>query len=60
METLVVTPAAEPDAAPLAVQLELEDQLKESPTAFEFFQAVRLLERLLPDRSPVGLFGDPG
>jgi type VI secretion system protein ImpH len=59
MEALVVTPAAEPDAALPPVQLELEDQLKGSPTAFEFFQAVRLLERLLPGRSPVGLFGDP-
>ena len=42
-----------------SAQSELEDLLKESPTAFEFFQAVRLLERLHPTREPVGFFVDP-
>jgi type VI secretion system protein ImpH len=37
----------------------LEAAVREHPTAFEFFQAVRALERLLPERSPVGGFGDP-
>src|SRR5437879_6430392 len=32
----------------------LEDHLRKTPQEFEFFQAVRLLERLLPDRYPVG------
>lgn len=33
--------------------------LLRDPTAFEFFQAVRLLERLLPERPPVGGFAHP-
>jgi type VI secretion system protein ImpH len=40
-------------------QPELEEQLRNNPTSFEFFQAVRLLERLHPGRQPVGLFADP-
>lgn len=40
-------------------QPELEEQLRKNPTSFEFFQAVRLLERLHPGRQPVGLFADP-
>lgn len=37
----------------------LEELLSENPTSIEFFQAVRLLERMLPERDPVGGFGDP-
>jgi type VI secretion system protein ImpH len=33
--------------------------LARQPTAFDFFQAVELLERAFPDREPVGHFGDP-
>ena len=40
-------------------QPELKAHLQESPTSFEFFQAVRVLERLLPDRGPVGTFLRP-
>jgi type VI secretion system protein ImpH len=40
-------------------QPELEAALEENPRSFGFFQAVRLLEGLLPDRAPVGGFGDP-
>jgi type VI secretion system protein ImpH len=33
--------------------------LEREPGAFEFFQAVRLLERMYPERAPIGHFGDP-
>jgi type VI secretion system protein ImpH len=39
--------------------LALERELAENPTAFGFFQAVHLLERLRPEREGVGLFVDP-
>jgi type VI secretion system protein ImpH len=35
------------------------EQLREEPYRFEFFQAIRLLERLLPERKPVGRFTLP-
>ena len=38
----------------------LWEELSEDAPSFDFFQAVRLLERLRPDRAPVGGFGDPG
>lgn len=34
-------------------------ELVDDHNAFSFFQAVRLLQRLLPDRASVGGFGDP-
>jgi type VI secretion system protein ImpH len=38
---------------------EILARFRADPQAFQFFQAVSLLERLLPDHSPVGSFGDP-
>ena len=38
---------------------DLIDRLFAEPQAFDFFQAVRLLEELHPDRMPVGEFSDP-
>lgn len=37
----------------------LTDVLFEEPYRFEFFQAVRLLERLAPERRPVGRYTEP-
>ena len=37
----------------------LEERLRNEPQLFEFFQAVRLLERFLPDRVEVGKFAPP-
>ena len=41
------------------VPSELEARLREEPYGIRFFQAVRLLERLFPDRKPVGRFVNP-
>lgn len=54
-----------PDTAAVAAGVrarlgEVERLLREEPHSFAFFQAVRLLERLLPERSHVGEFDDPG
>ena len=38
---------------------EVEEKLRREPYAFEFFQAVRLLERFFPERTPVGRFSHP-
>lgn len=38
---------------------EIEALLRAEPYRFEFFQAIRLLERLLPDRKPIGRFTHP-
>jgi type VI secretion system protein ImpH len=48
------TPAASP-----ATHAALEEALRDEPTAFSFFQAVRLLSRLRPTRSAVGGWADP-
>ena len=37
----------------------LEERFRNQPQLFEFFQAVRLLERFLPDRVEVGKFAPP-
>lgn len=55
-------PAVEP-GAPLAPDpkemTEIEQLLRSEPSSFEFFQAVRLLDMLFPDRQPVGGFANP-
>ena len=38
----------------------MRGRMEEEPFTFEFFQAIRLLERLAPDRDPVGRFSPPG
>lgn len=38
---------------------EVLDDLNAEPWTFSLFQAVRLLERALPERSPVGTFAEP-
>ena len=40
-------------------EAEVFSRFRAEPHAFEFFQAVSLLERLLPDHAPVGGFNDP-
>ena len=38
---------------------EVEELLRKEPYRFEFFQAIRLLERIAPDRKPLGRFTNP-
>jgi type VI secretion system protein ImpH len=52
----VDTPA---DAPADATEPEILKRFRAEPYSFGFFQAVSLLERLLPDKAPVGGFNDP-
>lgn len=53
--------AAEGGATGLAVErYGLDATLAEHPYLFDFFQAVRLVERMSPGRNPVGGFAQPG
>lgn len=56
-ESKEASPAALDAAGPASP--EIWDALESEPFCFNFFQAVRLLERLMPDRQPVGLFVNP-
>ncbi|MGB7188866.1 MAG: type VI secretion system baseplate subunit TssG, partial [Acidobacteriaceae bacterium] len=47
-----LTPEADSGGKFAAIRAMLERE----PYSFRFFQAVRLLERLFPERNPVGLF----
>lgn len=38
---------------------EVEEKLRREPYSFDFFQAVRLLEKIRPDRTSVGKFAHP-
>ena len=49
--------ASDPPVA--AVAQDVVARLRDEPFCFEFFQAVRLLERMWPDRKPVGRFASP-
>jgi len=49
----------DPAVSTPTVCAELANALREDPFSFDFFQAVRLLSLLLPDRQPVGGFSDP-
>ncbi|MCC7497233.1 MAG: type VI secretion system baseplate subunit TssG [Bryobacterales bacterium] len=39
---------------------QVEELLRTAPFSFEFFQAVRLLERIWPERNSIGRFAHPG
>src|SRR6266536_1874683 len=46
------------EAVPLKYR-KIYEQLRDDPWSFQFFQAIRLLERIQPDRAPVGRFLPP-
>jgi type VI secretion system protein ImpH len=52
-------PVAETVEPMVPARSEMWDALDREPFCFDFFQAVRLLERLMPEREPVGKFVNP-
>lgn len=61
LDVIAESAGARPDEAKPAgpATPEIWDALEREPYCFNFFQAVRLLERLMPERQPVGLFMNP-
>ncbi len=55
----IQTPHLNPDLSLDARFALVRAMLEQDPYCFQFFQAVRLLERLYPERNPVGLFVSP-
>jgi type VI secretion system protein ImpH len=55
----VATPNGKSSIGVSLPELELRRLLESEPYSVEFFQAVQLLERLYPDREPVGSFVHP-
>ena len=51
--------AGNPALSQTSTSPDLETRLQKEPYAIGFFQAVRLLERLFPERKPVGRFVNP-
>jgi type VI secretion system protein ImpH len=54
------TPSGTSDPPVATSHAAIEELLREVPHEFEFFQAVRLMERVFPNRAPVGRFVSPG
>lgn len=54
-----MTPGSSRAAESVAATTAMLDAIAESPTAFGFYQVVRLLSRLQPDRARVGRWSDP-
>jgi len=54
-----LTNAVDPAAAKTRPASEIEQKLRREPQCFDFFQALRLLERFRPDKKPVGQFTHP-
>ena len=52
-------PVAESVAPVVPPRAEIREALEREPFCFDFFQAVRLLERLMPQRQAVGKFVNP-
>src|SRR5437016_3660271 len=51
MNASLVTPTSDVDSDSIAARLAAE------PFAFDFFQSIRVLEKMFPDRNPVGRSG---
>lgn len=48
-----------PAATEICLDSEIEQKLRREPHCFDFFQALRLLERFRPEKRPVGQFTHP-
>jgi len=54
-----LTKSGNPANAEISAASEIEQKLRREPHCFDFFQALRLLERFRPEKKPVGQFTHP-